>query len=73
MDEVLYKSIINYFTALGTFGYKDYQSVYKLLALLFIQEVLDSNCYSQLSEEEIRVYQKTNECLMGSICLIPYK
>lgn len=73
MDEVLYKSLINYFVSLATYGYKDYQSVYKVLALLFIQEVLGSNCYSQLPEDELRTYQRTNECLMGSICLIPYK
>lgn len=37
------KGIINYFEYLFTFGYMDYNNVYRLLAVLFIDDLLQSD------------------------------
>lgn len=73
MDKILYESFLNYFTTLSIFGYKNYQSIEQLLVFLFIQEVLLSDCLCDFPEDELRQYQKINEMLMGSNCLIPIK
>lgn len=73
MDDVVFTALDRYFNILSTLGYKNYTSVYKLIVLIFIQELLDSDCSSFISEDESRIIEKALTCLYGSDCLIPYR
>lgn len=42
MDELLYNNLTKYYSTLSAVGYKKDNTVYKLLVILFIQELLDS-------------------------------
>lgn len=71
MDNMIYNILNNYFNALTNTGYKSYNSVEKILALICIQEFLDEfKCY--ISDEDYSRINKALTCLYGSDCLIPY-
>lgn len=73
ITEISKEAVDRYFNALALFGYKDYTDVYKLLALLHIEELLTQQAYSGfVSEEDYRVIMDALYCLTGGTCLIPY-
>lgn len=72
MENIVNESLGRYFNALSKFGYKSYADVDKLLILIFIQELLDSDCRSFITEDEYLIIHKALYCLYGSTCLIPY-
>lgn len=72
MDNVLYKSLSRYFNILSKLGYMNYTDVNKLLALIFIYDLLESDCNTFITEDEYRVIGGALYCLYGSNCLIPY-
>ena len=72
MEELVNISLERYFNALLKFGYKSYADVDRLLMLIFIQELLDSDCKSFITEEEYMTIHKSLYCLYGSTCLISY-
>lgn len=74
MDEITrlsLKSVQRYFDVLSKLGYINSPSTDKLLALLFIEELLYTfNGY--ISEEDFHYIMKAIYCLSGSTCLIDY-
>lgn len=72
MDEIVYTTLKKYFIALSVLGYVNYEDVNKILVLIFIQELLESNCKVFITEEDKRVIDKVLYCLYGSTCLIGY-
>jgi hypothetical protein len=71
-DKLAYEALKRYFNILREFGYKCYWSVDKLLLLLFITELLNSDCSSFLTEDDRRMIYNVLSCLYGSTCLIDY-
>lgn len=73
ITEISKVAVDRYFNTLALFGYKNYTDVYKLLTLLYIEELLTQQAYSGfISEEDYRVIMDALYCLTGSTCLIPY-
>lgn len=72
MEDLVNTSLDRYFNTLSRFGYRSYSEVGKLLILIFIQELLESDCKSFITNEEYMIINKALYCLYGSICLIPY-
>lgn len=71
MDELINKSLSNYFKALEHLGYIDYANVNKLLILLFINDFFLNEHKEYNTEEDIRIINKCLSCLYGSTCFIP--
>lgn len=65
-------SINKYFHTLSVLGYKNYDSVYKLLALLFIEELLTSELSTFVNDEDYRTITNFLYCLYGSNCMIEF-
>jgi hypothetical protein len=64
-------AIDRYFNTLQKLGYKNYESVNKLLVLLFIEELLDSQEFSfYITEEDYKVITNALACLYGTDCMI---
>lgn len=72
MEELVNTSLERYFNALSKLGYKSYSEVDKLLVLIFIQELLDSECKSFITEDDYKAINQALYCLYGSSCLIPH-
>ena len=68
----LYSSMSSYFNTLSQLGYKDYKSVYKLLAYTFIEGLLTGPMRFYITESDYRKIGRALSCLYGSTCLIPY-
>lgn len=64
------ESLIRYFNALSKLGYKNYDDVYKLLVLLFIEELLTSEFSFYITEEDYKSITNALYCIMGNNCLI---
>lgn len=56
------EALNNYFIALSQFGYKNYDDVYKLLALLFLEELL-TDFRGFVTEDDIRTISRVIYCL----------
>lgn len=65
-------SLKSYFNALTQFGYKKQADVDKLLAYIFIEELLTGEMRFFITEDDYRLIEKALNCLYGSSCLIPY-
>lgn len=72
MNELIDISLCRYFNALSKLGYCNYEAVYRLLVLIFIQELLEGDCKSFINEEDYKIIDNALYCLYGSSCLIPY-
>lgn len=72
MDKVLNESFKRYFNTLAKLGYISYSEIDKLLVLVFIYDLLRSDCKSFITEDEYRIIGSVLYCLYGSTCLIPY-
>lgn len=67
------KAVGKYFSTLSKLGNKKYSDVNKLLALLFIEELLDSQDYLfYINEEDYRVITNALYCLYGKGCMIDF-
>lgn len=66
------EALRRYFKTLSQIGYKGYDSVHKLLILLYIQEIFTGVMSLYITEEDYRVMQRVLNCLYGTTCLIPY-
>ena len=72
VTEISKIAVDRYFNVLALFGYKDYTSVYKLLALLHIEELLTDSSFSGfVSEKDYRIIMNALYCLTGSRNYIP--
>lgn len=65
-------SLNRYFHTLSVLGYKNYNSVYRLLILLFIEELLTGELSIFINEDDYRVIINLLYCLYGSDCMIGF-
>lgn len=65
-------SINNYFHTLSVLGYKNYNSVNKLLVLLFIEELLTGELSLFINKEDYKIITNFLYCLYGSDCMIGF-
>lgn len=63
-------SIIKYFNIVSKLGYKEYNDVYKVLILIFIEELLTSDFSYFINEKDYKTISNSINCLLGSSCLI---
>lgn len=71
-NNYIYNILYKYFNTLSTLGYKNYNFVYKLLALTFINNFINSECSSFITEDEYRIISKASSILMNSKCFPQY-
>lgn len=72
LANLAYEGLNRYFHSVSTFGYKNYGEVYKLLTLLYIEEVIFGPLGLYINECDYRTITNVLYCLYGSTCLIPY-
>lgn len=72
LSDVAYEGLNRYFHSVSTFGYKSYSEVYKLLTLLYIEELIFGPLGLYINECDYRTITNTLYCLYGSTCLISY-
>ncbi len=65
-------SLTSYFSVLSKFGYKNYNDVYKLILVLFIEEILHGNYIDFIEEKDYKVISNVLTCILGTSCLLPY-
>lgn len=71
ITDLSYESIVKYFIALQQFGYKSYEDVYKLVALIGLEEILD--IFAEfITEEDFKQIISAINCLSGTTCLIDF-
>lgn len=74
MDEITnisYNAIVKYFTSLAQFGYRSYDDVNKLIALISLNDMLD--VFSDyINEESFKSIINAIYCLSGTTCLIDF-
>ena len=67
------KAVETYFSILSKLGYKKYNDVNKLLVLLFIEELLDSQDFLfYIDEKDYRTITNALYCLYGKGCVIDF-
>lgn len=71
MDELLYKTLDNYYKTLSISGYKEDSVVYKILVLQYIQEIFDKfkDC---ITDKDIKIIQNLINQFTTSTCEIPF-
>ena len=62
----------NYFNILSQTGYYNYNSVYKILVFLFIDDLLNTEMNIYITEEDYNLIADILECQYSFECLIPY-
>ena len=72
LEELGFLGLQNYFHALSIYGYKDYNEVDKLLVLLFIAEIVNSDLGYYITDEDYKILNQVLYKLYGTTCLIPY-
>lgn len=72
MDELLYKTLLLYFKTLSAVGYKGYNTVYKILVIQFIHELLNSEFKYYTTEKDIKLMQDLLYQFIGSTCEISF-
>lgn len=66
-----YSALMQYFNGLSYTGYRSYNEVSQLLALLFIEDLLYGPLSDFITDEDYKAINNAMYCLYGS-CLIPY-
>ena len=66
-----YKALYDYFNHLSKTGYMRYDTVYKLIVFLFVDEILHDYLYFNPTEEDYQIIANMMQCLYGT-CLLPY-
>lgn len=73
LTDLAYNSLERYFKVLSTFGYKSYNDVYKLILLLFIEDILYGNMFNlYVDDKDYALLNKILYNLYCSTCFIPY-
>ena len=72
MDNIIYRSITQYYDALSKIGYQKYEDVFRLLVLSFFRDFAFEDYRARLSREDYLLIERALDCLWGSTCLIPY-
>lgn len=66
------EAIQRYFTTLSQFGYKKYSDVDRMIALLFMEEILAHDFSEFITEDDYKHIVNALYCLAGSTCLIDF-
>ena len=72
IPEQLMQTIDNYYNILEQTGYYNYSSVCKILVLSFIDDLLNTEFNSFISEDDYKLIADILNCFTSSDCLIPY-
>ena len=72
IPEQLMQTIDNYYNILEQTGYYNYSSVCKILVLSFIDDLLNTEFNSFISEDDYKLIADILNCFNSSDCLIPY-
>lgn len=72
MNEIVYKSLCDYYNVLEKLGYLPYANVFKLLVLIFYRDFVYNDYRGLLSREDYKTIEQALYCIFGSTCLIPY-
>ena len=72
IPEQLMQTIDNYYNILEQTGYYNYSSVCKILVLSFIDDLLNTEFNSFISEDDYKLIADILNCFTSSGCLIPY-
>lgn len=72
IPEQLMQTIDNYYNILEQTGYYNYSSVCKILVLSFIDDLLNTEFNSFISEDDYKLIADILNCFASSDCLIPY-
>lgn len=72
MDEYTYETLKRYFKVLSNTGYKSYKTVFRLLLLSYINDIINNNMFNFISVEETEILDKTVRHLQGYDCLFKY-
>ena len=72
LTNISFEAIYRYFHTLSVLGYKSYEDVYKLILLLYLEELLTGEMSYYINEEDLRIITEALTCLYGSTCLIDY-
>lgn len=72
LTELSLEALDRYFHTLSVLGYMNYDNVYRLLALLFIEEILTRELSSYINEEDYKYITEFLYCLYGSNCMIDF-
>lgn len=72
MDELLYKTLNNYFNTLSVVGYIKDPVVFKLLVLQYIQEITANEFKYFITNKDIKLMQDLLYQLFGSTCEISF-
>lgn len=66
-----YEALQSYFSHLSKTGYMRYDNVFRLLAFLFVDELIHSYNKVEISECDYVIIENFLQCLYGT-CLLPY-
>lgn len=74
METYVFESIKRYFSLLQNYGYCNYDDVYKLLAVIFIQEMLNKNgkYYQYLCRKDKRALWRALNNIAGRCYILPF-
>lgn len=72
MDEILYKTLKDYFRTLSLTGYKSYDIVNKILILSFIEELTNTELRHFLTDNDYKLMTDLLYQLFGSTCEISF-
>lgn len=72
MDEILYKTLKDYFRTLSLTGYKSYDVVNKILILSFIEELTNTELRHFLTDNDYKLMTDLLYQLFGSTCEISF-
>ena len=72
MNEVVYNSIVRYFSTLSSLGYVNYEDVNNLLFLIAIHEFIYNDFRGFITEDDYREIERVLYKIFGTSCLIPY-
>lgn len=69
LTNITTEALNRYFHTLSVLGYKNYKSVYKLLFLIFVEELLNNDIYAFITEGDYRIIVNAVYCILGKDCL----
>lgn len=66
------ESIVKYFSNLALFGYKDYDSVYHLVTLMLIEELINGELSIYVDKEDYKTIMNALYCICGNNCIVGF-
>lgn len=72
MDELMYESLVSYFSTLASHGYCKYSTVDKILVIMYIQEMFVNEFKYYMTEKDVKLMQDLLYQFIGSTCEISF-